>query len=74
MMVFQQSIFSSVMRAIFITALLVMAGCARTPVDKVDLIPAPDVYGNGLLGVLFPLSCCQNSPQAFKGVRTNVLG
>jgi esterase/lipase superfamily enzyme len=52
MMVFQQFIFSSGMRAIFVTVLLVMAGCARAPVDQVDLMPAPDVYGDGLLNLL----------------------
>ena len=45
MIVFQQTIFSSGIRAIFITSLLMMAGCARAPVDQVDLMPAPDVYG-----------------------------
>jgi hypothetical protein len=66
MMIFQQSIFSSGMRAIFITALLVMAGCARAPVDQVDLMPAPDVYGDGLLNPLPEINPFPNIP--YKGI------
>jgi hypothetical protein len=66
MIVFQKSIFSSGMRAIFITALLMMAGCARTPVDQVDLMPAPDVYGDGLLNLLPENDPIVNIP--YKGI------
>ena len=30
----------------------ILAGCASPPVDQVDLMPAPEVYGNGLLNPL----------------------
>jgi len=33
-------------------ALVLLAGCASTPVDQVELMPAPDVYGDGLLNPL----------------------
>ena len=29
-----------------------LAGCASPPVDQIDLMPAPDVYGDGLLNPL----------------------
>ena len=29
-----------------------LAGCASPPADQIDLMPAPDVYGNGLLNPL----------------------
>lgn len=38
--------------AICITILLLIAGCASTPVYQVDLMPAPDVYGDGLINPL----------------------
>ncbi len=38
--------------AISITILLLIAGCASTPNDQVDLMPAPDVYGDGLINPL----------------------
>ena len=31
---------------------LVLFGCAGTPLDQIDLMPAPDVYGNGMLNPL----------------------
>jgi len=31
---------------------LLVAGCASTPVDQIDLMPAPDVYGDGLINPL----------------------
>jgi len=30
----------------------VLAGCASAPVDRIDLMPAPEVYGDGLLNPL----------------------
>ena len=36
----------------FIALLLAVGGCASTPVDQVDLMPAPDVFGDGLLNPL----------------------
>jgi len=32
--------------------LATLAGCASPPVDQIDLMPAPDVYGDGLLNPL----------------------
>ncbi len=32
--------------------LALFAGCASAPVDQIDLMPAPDVYGDGLLNPL----------------------
>jgi len=32
--------------------LLVLAGCASKPLDQIELMPAPDVYGDGLLNPL----------------------
>ena len=32
--------------------LAVLCGCASTPVDQIELMPAPDVYGDGLLNPL----------------------
>ena len=37
---------------ILLTGTLVFAGCAGTPLDQIDLMPAPDVYGDGLLNPL----------------------
>lgn len=39
-------------KAAFVLACVVVAGCASTPVDQVELMPAPDVYGDGLLNPL----------------------
>ena len=30
----------------------ILAGCGSVPVDQIDLMPAPDVYGDGLLNLL----------------------
>lgn len=30
----------------------ILVGCASSPVDRIDLMPAPDVYGDGLLNPL----------------------
>lgn len=35
-----------------VVAAWLLTGCASKPVDQVDLMPAPDVYGNGLLNPL----------------------
>ena len=32
--------------------LIVSGGCASTPIDEIELMPAPDVYGDGLLNPL----------------------
>jgi esterase/lipase superfamily enzyme len=33
-------------------SVVVLSGCASTPVDQIELMPAPDVYGDGLLNPL----------------------
>ena len=48
-MIFPQSRLASAARALCITSLLMITGCAGLPVDQVYLMPAPDVYGDGLL-------------------------
>jgi esterase/lipase superfamily enzyme len=35
-----------------VAGLLFFAGCASAPVDQIELMPAPDVYGDGLLNPL----------------------
>ncbi len=40
------------MLALSLVLVLLVAGCASTPVDQVDLMPAPDVYGDGLINPL----------------------
>jgi len=52
MMIFSQSMFAAATRVVCVTSLLMIAGCAGVPVDQVDLMPAPDVYGNGLINPL----------------------
>ncbi len=34
---------------IAVAGLMILAGCSSPPVDQIDLMPAPDVYGDGLL-------------------------
>ncbi len=38
--------------AAYILLGLLITGCTNTPVDQIDLMPAPDVYGDGLLNPL----------------------
>ena len=35
-----------------VAGLLFFAGCTSAPVDQIELMPAPDVYGDGLLNPL----------------------
>jgi len=44
--------FSRLPRVILLAGAAVLAGCASTPIDEIDLMPAPDVYGDGLLNPL----------------------
>ena len=50
----------------FYILLLAVAGCASTPVDQVDLMPAPDVYHDGLLNPLPETDPSKNIP--YKGM------
>lgn len=52
MILFSQSMLASVARAVCVTTLLMIAGCASAPIDQIDLMPAPDVYGDGLINPL----------------------
>ena len=38
--------------SIVLTLTALLSGCASTPTDQIDLMPAPDVYGDGLLNPL----------------------
>jgi len=51
-MIFSQSMFAAATRVVCVASLLMIAGCAGVPVDQVDLMPAPDVYGDGLINPL----------------------
>jgi len=44
--------FSNSVGATFMLAALILAGCASAPIDQIDLMPAPDVYGDGMLNPL----------------------
>ncbi len=37
---------------IVLTVMMLLSACASAPVDQIDLMPAPDVYGDGLLNPL----------------------
>jgi len=43
---------SQILRSLVIIAPLILTGCASKPIDQINLMPAPDVYGNGLLNPL----------------------
>jgi len=67
MTIIPQSILASVNRSVCIATLLVIAGCASTPpIDQVDLMPAPDVYGDGLINPLPESYPIENIP--YKGI------
>lgn len=44
--------FSRLGRPIAITVTALLSACASAPVDQIDLMPAPDVYGDGLFNPL----------------------
>ncbi len=39
-------------RLVSVLMFMAMVGCAGTPIDQIELMPAPDVYGDGLLNPL----------------------
>ena len=47
-----RSHFSGMSKATCLLVALVLAGCAGMPIDQVNLMPAPDVYGDGMLNPL----------------------
>jgi len=62
-----QSMLTSAMRTTFIAILfLTISGCASLPIDQVNLMPAPDVYGDGLLNPLPENNPFLNIP--YKGI------
>jgi esterase/lipase superfamily enzyme len=56
----------SVARAVCVTTLLLIVGCASTPIDQIELMPAPDVYGDGLINPLPENDPIANLP--YKGI------
>ncbi len=48
----QKSLAVMVIKTSIVFMMLGLAGCGGLPVDQVELMPAPDVYGNGLLNPL----------------------
>jgi pimeloyl-ACP methyl ester carboxylesterase len=61
-----QSKLESLPTAICLAMLLVFTGCSSLPIDQVDLMPAPDVYGEGLLNPLPEINPFPNIP--YKGI------
>ena len=43
---------SRLARLIFVGGIVLQSGCASLPIDQIDLMPAPDVYGDGMLNPL----------------------
>jgi len=39
-------------KVIVLTVTALLSACASAPVDQIELMPAPDVYGDGLLNPL----------------------
>jgi len=66
MMVFSQSMLASAAKAVCVTTLLMIAGCASAPIDQINLMPAPDVYGDGLINPLPENDPIANIP--YKGI------
>ena len=62
----QQSMFTSAIRIVCIALLLTLTSCASLPIDQVNLMPAPDVYGDGLLNPLPEINPFPNIP--YKGI------
>jgi pimeloyl-ACP methyl ester carboxylesterase len=66
MMIFSQSMLAAATRVVCVTSLLLITGCASVPVDQVNLMPAPDVYGDGLINPLPENDPIANLP--YKGI------
>ncbi|MFT5701532.1 MAG: pimeloyl-ACP methyl ester carboxylesterase [Desulforhopalus sp.] len=60
------SIITSAIRIVCVPLLLTITSCASLPVDQINLMPAPDVYGDGLLNPLPENSPFLNIP--YKGI------
>jgi len=57
---------ASLATAICLALLLMITGCSRLPIDQVNLMPAPDVYGDGLINPLPEINPIPNIP--YKGI------
>lgn len=49
---FSKAVHALAANAVYVTALLILTSCGSLPVDQVNLMPAPDVYGDGLINPL----------------------
>jgi esterase/lipase superfamily enzyme len=52
MTILPQTMLTSTSRIVCVALLLTISSCASLPVDQINLMPAPDVYGDGLLNPL----------------------
>ena len=52
--------------AIVLTVTLLLSACASAPIDEIELMPAPDVYGEGLLNPLPEQNPFESIP--YKGI------
>ena len=67
MKILPQSMLTSAMRKICVVILLLtITSCASLPIDQVNLMPAPDVFGEGLLNPLPEIDPFPNIP--YKGI------
>jgi len=66
MKILPQSMLTSAIRIVCVALLLTLTSCASLPIDQVNLMPAPDVYGEGLLNPLPKISPFPNIP--YKGI------
>ena len=66
-MTFPLTILVTAARATCFTMLLIIVGCASAPpIDQIELMPAPDVYGDGLINPLPENDPIENLP--YKGI------
>ena len=61
-----QSMVTTAIRIVCVALLLTITSCASLPNDQVNLMPAPDVYGDGLLNPLPEINPFPNIP--YKGI------
>ena len=67
MKILPQSMLTSAVRKICVVILLLtITSCANLPIDQVNLMPAPDVFGEGLLNPLPEINPFPNIP--YKGI------
>lgn len=56
----------SLRTALCLAMIFIFTGCSRLPIDQVNLMPAPDVYGDGLINPLPEIDPFKNIP--YKGI------